>query len=256
MIRVAAVGDVHFAADSRGRLRGRLEAADPAPDLVLLAGDLTRRGSSDEAEVLADELRDFRIPVVAVLGNHDYHLDQETAVRELLESAGVTVLEGGAVRLQVRGVALAVAGVKGFGGGFAGACATEFGEPEMKAFVRTTRDTADALRGALDEIRDASVRIALLHYSPVEQTLAGERLPLWPFLGSYLLGEAMDAGGAQVGFHGHAHAGSPRGVTAGGVPVFNVAQPLLGEPFLGLGIDEGGAVAMPAGAVMADELRG
>ncbi|MBO0701942.1 MAG: metallophosphoesterase [Candidatus Dormibacteraeota bacterium] len=255
-MRLAAVGDVHFAADSRGRLRGRLEAADPAPDLVLLAGDLTRRGSREEAEVLADELRSFPVPVVAVLGNHDYHLDQEAAIREVLGQAGIQVLEGEATVLQVRGVTLAVAGVKGFGGGFAGACATEFGEREMKAFVRTTRAAADAFRGALDAVRDASVRIALLHYSPVEQTLAGERLPLWPFLGSYLLGEAMDAGRAHLGFHGHAHAGSLHGVTAGGVPVFNVAQPLLGEPFLSLAVDEEGAVAATAGTALSDGRRG
>lgn len=248
MIRLAAVGDVHFATDSRGRLRGRLEAAGDALDLVLLAGDLTRRGGRDEAQVLADELRSFPLPVIAVLGNHDYHCDQEAAIQDVLEAAGITVLEGGSARLQVRGTPVAVAGVKGFGGGFADACATEFGESEMKEFVRTTQRSAAALRGALDEVRDAAVRIALLHYSPVEQTVAGERPPLWPFLGSYLLGDAMDAGGAQVGFHGHAHAGSPRGVTPGGIPVFNVAQPLLGEPFLCLDVDEEGAVTAPEGA--------
>lgn len=251
MIRVAAVGDVHFAADSRGRLRGRLEASGAGPDLVLLAGDLTRRGNRDEARVLADELRDFPVPVVAVLGNHDHHCGQEAEIREVLEAAGMTVLEGGAARLQVRGTSVGVAGVKGFGGGFAGACATEFGELEMKEFVRATQRSAGSLRRALDEVRSAAVRIALLHYSPVEQTLAGERLPLWPFLGSYLLAEAIDAGGAQVGFHGHAHAGSPRGVTPGGVPVFNVAQPLLGEPFLCLEVDDEGAVATPDGAGVA-----
>ena len=248
MIRIAAVGDVHFAADSRGRLRGRLEAEGASPDLVLLAGDLTRRGNPEEAQVLADELASFPVPVVAVLGNHDYHCGQELAIRDVLEAAGVRVLEGGIARVDVRGTSVAVAGVKGFGGGFADACATEFGEIEMKEFVRTTQRSAAALRRALDEGRDASVRIALLHYSPVEQTLAGERLPLWPFLGSYLLAEAVDEGGAQIGFHGHAHAGSPRGVTPGGVPVYNVAQPLLGEPFLSLEVDEAGAIAREGAA--------
>lgn len=246
MIRVAAVGDVHFAADSRGRLRGRLDAVGATPDLVLLAGDLTRRGNPEEAQVLADELRDLGVPVLAVLGNHDYHCGEEAGIRRVLEAAGIVVLEGGTATLEVRGASLGVAGVKGFGGGFADACATEFGEIEMKEFVRATRRSADALRQALDDVSSASVRIALLHYSPVEQTLAGERLPLWPFLGSYLLGEAMDAGGAQVGFHGHAHAGSPRGVTPGGVPVFNVAQPLLGEPFLCLELDEEGVAVTAA----------
>jgi Icc-related predicted phosphoesterase len=229
-MRLAVAGDVHFGEDSRGRLRSHLVQADV--DALLLAGDLTRRGEPEEARVLADELRGTAAPVIAVLGNHDHHCGAPEAVSEILAGAGVTILEGTTTTISVDGVSLAVAGVKGFGGGFAGACATEFGEPEMKEFVASTRRSAERLRTALHAAPAASHRVALLHYAPVEETLAGERPALWPFLGSYLLAEAVDAAGADVVFHGHAHGGSPRGVTPRGVDVYNVAQPVLGRPFL------------------------
>jgi Icc-related predicted phosphoesterase len=231
VIRIGAVGDVHFSADSPGRLRPHLEAATGELDLLLLAGDLTRRGDPAEARVLATELRGLPMPVVAVLGNHDYHMNAQDAIRAVLEEAGVRVLEGEGVVLAVDGVRVGVAGVKGFGGGFAGACATEFGEPEMKTFAASGRRAADSLRLALSDL-DCDVRVALLHYAPVEATLVGEHPGLWPFLGSYLLAEAVDATGTALALHGHAHAGSADvAATPGGVPVRNVAQPVIRQPF-------------------------
>jgi Icc-related predicted phosphoesterase len=147
-------------------------------------------------------------------------------VRRALEGTGVQVLEGEAAVVQVNGSRVGVAGVKGFGGGFAGACGTEFGEPEMKAFIRHTRSVAEGLEDALAGL-DADLRIALLHYAPVKGTLLGERLEIYPFLGSYLLAEAVDRGGADLVFHGHAHRGTEKGVTPGGVHVRNVAQPVI-----------------------------
>ena len=231
MIRLAAVGDIHFAADSPGRLRPHLEEAASDVDLLLLAGDLTRRGDPSEARVLARELRGAPVPAVAVLGNHDYHMNAQDEICAVLEDAGVRVLEGTAVVVTVAGVAVGVAGVKGFGGGFAGACAAEFGEPEMKMFAASARRSADSLRMALRDL-SCDVRVALLHYSPVEATLVGEHPGLWPFLGSYLLAEAVDAAGAALALHGHAHAGSTEEAwTPGGVPVRNVAQPAIRRPF-------------------------
>jgi Icc-related predicted phosphoesterase len=128
--------------------------------------------------------------------------------------------------VEIDGRTLGVAGAKGFGGGFPGAMASEFGEPEMKAFVRHTRTISDRLGDALDSL-DTDVRIAVMHYAPVEDTLHGERLEIYPFLGSYLLGEAVDRAGADLVVHGHAHNGTEHGVTPGGVPVRNVAQPVL-----------------------------
>ncbi len=226
MIRVAAVGDVHAGLDSGGSLRPHFEHVGERADVLLLAGDLTRHGDPAEAAVLVDELRDIGVPTVAVLGNHDHHSDAADRITALLMDAGICVLEGDSTVVQVNGTTVGVAGSKGFGGGFAGACATDFGEPQMKAFIRHSRSLADRLGSALEEL-DTDVRIALLHYSPVEDTLRGERLEIYPFLGSYLLAEAIDRAGADLAVHGHAHAGVEKGMTPGGVHVRNVAQPVI-----------------------------
>jgi Icc-related predicted phosphoesterase len=233
MIRVAAVGDIHFGHDSAGTLRPHLADIDDHADIFLLAGDLTRLGDPDEAAVLAAELADVAVPVVAVLGNHDYHSDQEKAVTDVLGDAGVCVLEGTSTVVEVAGTPVGIAGVKGFGSGFAGACGSDFGEPMMKAFVRHTHETADRLRESLEDLAGAGVqhRVALMHYSPTESTLLGERLEIYPFLGSYLLGEAVDRAGADVAIHGHAHGGSEKGFTPGGIPVRNVAQPVINRAY-------------------------
>jgi Icc-related predicted phosphoesterase len=229
MIRVAAVGDVHVGRDSAGSLRPHWQRLDEAADLFLLAGDLTKRGLPEEAAVLADELRGLRLPVVAVLGNHDYESDREKEVADILGEIGVIVLDGTSIVLEIGGCRVGVAGSKGFGGGFPGAMGSDFGEPEMKAFMRHSRAVADGLEHALQEVAEqgAQVRIALMHYSPVEATLRGERLEIWPFLGCYFLAEAVDRAGADVAIHGHAHGGSEKGLTPGGVHVRNVAQPVL-----------------------------
>ena len=226
MIRIAAVGDVHVGADSAGRLRPHFETLAEQADLLLLAGDLTTCGRPEEARLLATELAGVRVPVVGVLGNHDYHAGLDGEVRAALEAAGVRMLEGDALTVEVNGARLGVAGVKGFGGGFAGAHGSEFGEPEMKAFVRHTKDVAAKLERSLAAV-EADARVALLHYSPVKQTLVGERLEIYPFLGSYLLAEAVDRAGADLVVHGHAHRGKEKGATPGGIHVRNVAQPVL-----------------------------
>ena len=226
MIRVAATGDVHFGLDSAGTLRPQLERLQERADVLLVAGDLTRHGEPEEAAVLAEELRDLPVPVIAVLGNHDHHGDQEKTIRETMEGVGVTVLEGEGVVLDIGGERLGVAGTKGFGGGFIGANATDFGEPEMKAFVRLTKELSARLGQALEDLR-ADHRVALMHYAPIKKTLEGEPPQIWPFLGSYLLGEAVDRAGADLILHGHAHRGVEKGITPGGTQVRNVAQPVI-----------------------------
>ena len=230
MIRVAAVGDVHFGTDSAGTLRSSFEKLAERADLLLIAGDVTRHGDPAEAEVLARELDGIAITKIAVLGNHDYHCDAQDAIRCVLRDRGVEVLEGSSTVVRSNGARVAVAGIKGFGGGFAGACGSDFGEPEMKAFVRHTKAAARRLEEALRSL-DGDLRIALLHYSPIEGTLRGERLEIYPFLGSYLLAEAIDRVGADLCVHGHAHAGSEKGVTPGGVRVRNVALPVIKHPY-------------------------
>jgi len=208
-------------------MRAQWEGLSERADVLLLAGDLTQHGLYDEARVLAEEVAGLGVPVVAVLGNHDYHKCEEDRIRRVIEDAGVTVLEGESIVLYVRGRRVGIAGVKGFGGGFAGACGSEFGEEEMKAFIRHTKTCALALREHLRAIADCEVRIALTHYAPSKTTLVGERLEIYAFLGSYLLGEAIDQVGCHLAVHGHAHLGTEHGVTSGGVTVRNVAQPVI-----------------------------
>jgi Icc-related predicted phosphoesterase len=228
--------------DPVGRLGPRLAELAADADVFLLAGDLTHRGLPEEAKVLAGELHGDGVPTVAVLGNHDYHSDQQDAVTEVLQEAGVIVLEGDGVVVRVGDRRVGIAGTKGFGGGFAGACASDFGEPEMKGFVGHTKRLAGRLERALTALR-ADRRIALLHYSPVEETLSGEPREIYPFLGSYLLAEAVDRGAADLVVHGHAHRGSASGATPGGVTVRNVAAPVIGCAYQVFHFDSDGASA-------------
>ena len=256
MIHVAAVGDIHFGPDAAGTLRPHLTHLQERADLLLLAGDLTRVGTAEEAKALADELSGVGVPMVGVLGNHDYHSDQAGEVTAILEGIGVTMLEGDSTVVTVDGATVGVAGTKGFGGGFVGACGSEFGEREMKAFMAHSRCLAERLETTLVDL-DTDVKVALLHYAPCPDTLAGERLEIYPFLGCYLLGEAVDRGGATLTVHGHAHRGSERGLTAGGHHVRNVAQPVIGHAYrlycLHTDADGGGdpECAVPAAASLA-----
>lgn len=230
MVRIAAVGDIHLGTQARGTLRPALERIDEHADLLLLAGDLTNYGTPEEARVVAGEVADLPVPVVGVLGNHDHQDDRPGEVTAILRDHGVRMLEGEAVVLHVAGQRLGIAGAKGFGGGFAGKNGSAFGEREMKAFIDCSTAAADSLRTALDSL-DAEHRIALMHYSPVPDTLRGEPPELFPFLGSYLLADAIDSADTELALHGHAHYGTEHGETAHGIPVRNVAQPVLQEPF-------------------------
>jgi Icc-related predicted phosphoesterase len=226
MIRIGAVGDVHLGEDTRGQLRPALENIAAHADVLLLAGDLTRHGTVAEGRVVAAEFGGLPVPVVAVLGNHDYHSDQQDGITGVLTSAGITVLEGTSTVVEAGGHRLGIAGVKGFGGGFAGKCGSDFGEPEMKAFIGHTKRIAARLRAALGDL-DTANTVVLTHYSPVSETLLGEPPEIFPFLGSYLLAEAIDHAGASLAIHGHAHHGSEQGMTPGGTAVRNVAQPVI-----------------------------
>lgn len=225
-VRIAAAGDLHYDALSHGKLRSHFKKLENEADLLLLAGDLTDTGTAEETAVLIEDLKGLRIPIVAVLGNHDYHCNQVKEVHRALEAVGVTVLEGNSTVIHCRDLSIGIAGTKGFGGGFEGACGTIFGEPEMKAFIQHTEMLSDRLKENLRSL-DTDLKIALLHYAPIRETLAGERAEVYPFLGSYLLGKAIDEGGADLAIHGHSHHGRERGMTRGGIPVRNAAIPML-----------------------------
>jgi Icc-related predicted phosphoesterase len=230
VIRIAAVGDIHVREEARGSLRPHVQALRDHADALLLAGDLTYVGRLEEAQVLADELEDAPVPVIAVLGNHDHHRGNADGIRETLERVGVTILEGESITLKVRGQTLGIAGVKGFCGGFKGSHGHKFGEPEMKAFIQAADDAALALETKLRALR-ADRRVALMHYAPVRGTVEGERPEIFPYLGAYQLGEAVDRAGADLALHGHAHYGSVEGATSGGIPVRNVAMTVIRSPY-------------------------
>jgi Icc-related predicted phosphoesterase len=220
------VGDIHVGPDSVGTVRADIDGIGERADLLLLAGDLTTHGTVEQAELAAAEFSGVPIPTIAVLGNHDHHGGDPDGVRRALEAVGIVVLERASHVLDVDGARVGVVGAKGFGGGFVGASLSEFGESEMKAFARTTIEAAADVERALTALQ-AHVRILLLHYAPVRDTLVGEPSEIYPFLGSYLFAEAADRGGADLVIHGHAHRGTEVGATPGGVPVRNTSKPVL-----------------------------
>lgn len=221
-VRFAAVGDLHVTKDSAGSLKAFFAQAAEAADALLLCGDLTDYGTAEEAKVLADELGALSIPVVAVLGNHDYESGTPEVVCQALTHAGVRVLDGEACEIEGVGIA----GVKGFAGGFGRGSLGAWGEPAIKLFVQEALNEAMKLESALAKLRMPR-RIALLHYSPIAGTVQGEPVEIFPFLGSSRLEEPLLRYPVDAVFHGHAHRGALEARTINGVPVYNVAKPLL-----------------------------
>jgi Icc-related predicted phosphoesterase len=228
-MRLAAVGDLHVKKTSQGQLQRLLAGVNDHADVLLLCGDLTDYGLVEEAQILARELTAaVRIPIIAVLGNHDYESGQQQDVCRILTDAGVKVLDGEAHELQGVGIA----GAKGFAGGFGRGTLGAWGEPRIKQFVQEAIDEGLKLEGALARLRTQR-RIALLHYSPVRATVEGEPVEIFPYLGTSRLEEPLNRHPVDVVFHGHAHHGSLEGRTAMGTPVYNVAMPLLLQKFPG-----------------------
>ncbi|HEU5322115.1 MAG TPA: metallophosphoesterase [Methylomirabilota bacterium] len=228
-MRVAALADLHCGkAAAPGGLQAVFTDLADTADVLVLAGDLTDYGRPEEARVLARELAAVRLPIVAVLGNHDHESGKAGEVVAILSEAGVRVLDGDAV--EVRGVGFA--GVKGFGGGFGERALQPWGEEVVKRFVRAAVDEALKLEAALARLRTAQ-RVALLHYSPIRATVEAEPREIFPFLGSSRLEDPINRYAVTAVFHGHAHRGRLEGRTAAGVPVYNVSLPLLQRTFEG-----------------------
>ena len=224
-IRVAATGDLHCREDQHGRFRNFVKHVNEVADVLLLCGDLTDRGTPEEARVLAEDLLAVRIPCVAVLGNHDYEAGASKQVCAELAKANVHVLDGDHF---VHQKTLGVAGIKGFGGGFGRATLQAFGEGPVKAFVQEGVNESLKLEAALGQL-ETPKKVVMLHYSPILDTCVGEVPEIIPFLGTSRLSYPIDHYGAAVVFHGHCHFGSREGKTPGGVRVLNVAMPLLAK---------------------------
>jgi Icc-related predicted phosphoesterase len=218
-LRIAAVGDLHVKSESAGSQRELLTEVSRSADVLVLAGDLTDLGMIREAEVLAEELRACNIPVVAVLGNHDYESGAVEDVSKIIRQAGVHLLDGQSV--EIDGVGFV--GVKGFVGGFGRRMLGSFGEPAIKAMVAESVNEAIRLENAMRQVR-AERSVVVLHYSPIQETVEGEPPEIFPFLGSSRLAETIDRFKVNAVVHGHAHRGTYEGRTPGGAPVYNVAM--------------------------------
>jgi Icc-related predicted phosphoesterase len=221
------MGDLHVGKDDEGRYREVFAEISDQADVLALCGDLTNFGTTKEAENLAEDLAACTIPVVGVLGNHDFECDQPDEVARILHEAGVQMLDGAAY--EIAGVGFA--GCKGFIGGFGRNMLSAFGEPALKAFVQASVDENLKLESSLRMLKTERV-VVVLHFSPIPETLEGEPPEIFPFLGSSRLAETIDRfDGVCLALHGHAHKGAHEGRTPRGVPVFNVAQPLLKQQF-------------------------
>lgn len=227
VVRLAAVADIHYSRTSQGTLQPLFAQIAGNADVLAICGDLTDYGLVEEARGLVKELAaTVKIPTLAVLGNHDYESGQADDLKEIFTDAGLMVLDGDS--REVLGVGFA--GIKGFAGGFGRGALGPWGEPAIKAFVHEAIDEALKLETALARLRTPQ-RIALLHYAPVRETVEGEPLEIYPYLGSSRLAEPLARYSVSAVFHGHAHKGCATGKTETGIPVYNVSMPMLRNTF-------------------------
>jgi Icc-related predicted phosphoesterase len=229
-VRIAAAGDVHCREAIRDQVVAAFSGLTGKADVLMLAGDLTTHGRPEEAIVLADACRTLELPIFAVLGNHDWHCSRVDEVRAVLTEAGIVVLEREHATCIVNGVEIGVVGQKGFVGGFTGSHLPDFGEPLLRQVYAETTADVEALDRDLKAIAGCPVRIVLLHYAPIAQTLIGEPREIWTFLGTDRLAAPIREHEPDLVLHGHAHAGTFQGAI-GPVPVYNVSVPVMKRDF-------------------------
>jgi len=224
--RIAAVADIHIQETDKDKWTDFFKNVSQNADILIIAGDLTNTGDEAEAEVLKAELKACTLPVIAVLGNHDHEKGRQKTIRQILQSEQIHILDGEAIAIGDIGFA----GIKGFGGGFDNYMLSMFGETAMKAFVQEAVNDALSLDRALtrlDQQHEGLKKIAILHYSPLQDTVKGEPEQIFPFLGSSRLADPLIRRQVKAVFHGHAHAGTLEGRLNNDIPVFNVAKPVL-----------------------------
>ena len=225
-LKVAAIGDLHVKEDQAAPYRELFAEIAKAADVLVLTGDLTDLGKPQEAEILAEDLRHCSVPVIAVLGNHDYECGHVDEVREIFRGAGVRLLDGSSC--EVEGVGFV--GVKGFVGGFPGSHLPDFGEPLLRRVYAEASADVEAIDAGLRAVAVCPLRIVLLHYSPAAATLAGEPEGIWAFLGTDRMAPPIAEHAPDLVVHGHAHAGTFAGAI-GEAPVYNVSVPVIERDF-------------------------
>jgi Icc-related predicted phosphoesterase len=229
-VRVAAAGDIHCRESRRDEIAATFAEVAQRSDLILLAGDLTAHGEPDEARVLADACRDLDVPVLAVLGNHDWHADRAGELVAVLQEAGIEVLDRKWTTREVDGIEVGIVGAKGFVGGFPGSHLPDFGEPLLRQVYAEASAEVEAIDEGLRAVAVCPLRIVLLHYSPAAATLAGEPEGIWAFLGTDRLAPPIAEHAPDLVLHGHAHAGTFEGAI-GEAPVYNVSVPVIERDF-------------------------
>jgi uncharacterized protein len=238
-VRIAAAADIHASEASAERVERAFAELRGKADVVLLAGDLTTSGEPEQAEVIAAACRPLDVPIFAVLGNHDYHANRADELGEVLAGTGIRLLDRDCASCEIDGLELGVVGTKGFVGGFPGSALPDFGEPLLRRVYAETSAEADAIAHGLQEIVHCDIRIVLLHYSPVMDTLEGEPPGIHTYLGCERLATPIAENGADLVLHGHAHAGSFQGCI-GDIPVYNVAVHVTGRNFWIVELDAAG----------------
>lgn len=230
MVRIAAVGDVHVQSGAVQMLRAGFANVNKRADVLVIAGDLTAHGFTEEAKELVYVLKNVEVPKIAVLGNHDYHNGQQEDIKRVLIEGGIMALDGETATMEINGYSVGFIGTKGFGGGFGMRALPDFGEDIFRMMYKEGVQEAEKIRHGLESLA-TDFRIVLLHYSPIKETLFGEPPEVYAFLGASVMAEPIDKLGADLVLHGHAHYGTEKGVTTGGIPVRNVAMPTMGRPF-------------------------
>jgi Icc-related predicted phosphoesterase len=239
VVRIAAAADIHASDASAERLERAFAELRGEADVVLLAGDLTTSGEPEQAEVLAAACRQVDVPIFAVLGNHDHHAERAAELEEVLAAAGVRLLDRECASCEVDGLELGIVGAKGFVGGFPGSALPDFGEPLLRRVYAETSAEVEAIAHGLQAIVHCDIRVVLLHYAPVVDTLDGEPPGIYTYLGCDRLATPIAENGADLVLHGHAHAGSFEG-SVGEIPVYNVAVHVTGRNFWIFELDGGG----------------
>jgi Icc-related predicted phosphoesterase len=225
-MRIAALADLHCNATSHDGFRPLFDEIGQNADVMMLCGDMIDYGLPEEALVLGKQIASLKIPVLAVMGNHEFESGKQDEIKKILADAGAMILDGDA--REVCGVGFA--GVKGFAGGFGERALGPWGEDMVKRFVHEAIAEALKLESALARLR-SETRIVLLHYAPIRATVVGEPPEIFPFLGSSRLEEPLNRYPVTAVFHGHAHRGSPEGRTQNGALVYNVAMKVLQREF-------------------------
>jgi Icc-related predicted phosphoesterase len=224
--KIAAMADIHTKITDKGILRNAFEEINENADVLVICGDLTDTGDEEEAQILGEGLEVLRIPVIGVLGNHDYEKGRQKVIKQILSEHKMTILDGESIVVQD----VAFAGVKGFGGGFEHYMLSLFGEDMMKQFVHEAVNESLQLDRALTRLEQECPdlpKVVLMHYAPIKDTIIGEPEQLFPFLGSSHLAEPLTRRQVSLAFHGHAHAGTHKGQTTSKIPIYNVALPVL-----------------------------